>query len=88
MNAINSSLTPKGAGAADSGFFDIAAGGRCVDIGDDVVVGVLAVDFDWVIGAGVGEWLGSAGVPITFKTDSASGSPVYSPEPEEEDGVD
>ena len=57
-------------------------------IGGSVASDVLAVDFDWVIGAGVGERVGSAGVPITFKIGSVSDSPVCGPEPGEEDELD
>jgi hypothetical protein len=45
--------------------------------------GFLAWDFDSGIGAGVEECVGSAGVPITFKT--GSGSPVCSLELDEDD---
>jgi hypothetical protein len=73
----------------DSGIFNIVGeGGRGVCIGYGVAADVLAVDSGWIVGAGVGKWLGSAGVPITFKTSSASGSPVCGLELEEEDRVD
>ena len=57
-------------------------GDRSVGIGGNVAADVIAVDFDWVIGAGVGERVESAGVPITFKIGSVSDSPVCGQEDE------
>jgi len=72
--------TPNGAGAADFGFLGIVGEGG-IGAGDFPVL-----DFDSRTGSGGEDWLGSAGVPITFKPGSDSGSPVC-PALENEDDV-
>ena len=73
VNATNSSPTLNGAGSADpEGFGIVAEGG-----GGAGLEGGIAADFSALgfIGAGVEGKLGSAGVPITFRTGSGSGPP-------------
>ena len=77
MNATNSSSALNGAGAADLELFDIVAiecGGA--GIGGGIVPDLFVLDFGSGIGVGVRGWLGSAGVPITFRTGSGSSSPA------------
>lgn len=59
--------------------------GERAGIGDGVTADFSAFDFDTGIGA---EWLGSTGIPITFKTGSGPGSPVCRLEFEDEDEVE